>query len=43
MRLIRLVIAEIYVALMTFLFFFLLRLFLNELSKFPQKDRSPSS
>jgi hypothetical protein len=37
MRIIRLAIAEVCVALMTFLFFFLLRLFLDEVSKLPQK------
>jgi len=43
MRIIRLEIAEVCVALMTFLFFFLLRLFLDEVSKLPQKDRGPSA
>jgi hypothetical protein len=43
MRIIRLVIAEVCVALMTFLFFFFLRLFLDEVSKLPQKDRGPSA
>jgi hypothetical protein len=43
MRFLRLVIAEIRAALMSFLFFFLLLMLLNELSALPQKQRGPTA
>ena len=43
MRFLRLVIAEICAVLMPFLFFFLLRMLLNELSALPQKQRGPNA
>jgi hypothetical protein len=42
MKLFPLVIAEIRETLMTFLFFFLLKMLLNELSKLPRKQAGPN-